>query len=53
MMVSVPEFAYPSLWIFIAMGFVLKKMTDVPEYRNWLIADDEPKLLHNKYRQHA
>lgn len=38
MMASVPEFAYPSLWIFIALGFVLKKATDeVPEFKQALI----------------
>lgn len=36
MMVSVPEFAYPSLWIFIALGFVLNKASQEPEFKRAL-----------------
>jgi hypothetical protein len=28
MMASVPEFAYPSLWIYIALGYVIKHMSE-------------------------
>ncbi|MFA6086165.1 hypothetical protein [Mucilaginibacter sp.] len=28
MMASVPEFAYPSLWIYIALGFVIKHVSE-------------------------
>ncbi|AYL95254.1 hypothetical protein [Mucilaginibacter celer] len=53
MMVSVPEFAYPSLWIFIAMGFVLQRKTDAVEYRNLLITDDKLKISAHKYAAHV
>jgi hypothetical protein len=38
MMASVPEFAYPSLWIFIALGFVLKHLSHQPQFKQDLIA---------------
>jgi hypothetical protein len=37
MMVSVPEFAYPSLWIFLALGYVLRHLSHQPEFRSTLI----------------
>lgn len=38
MMVSVPEFAYPSLWVFIALGYVLRHLSHQPEFRQNLLA---------------
>ncbi|WPU92429.1 hypothetical protein SNE25_24180 [Mucilaginibacter sabulilitoris] len=38
MMVSVPEFAYPSLWVFIGLGFVLTKASQKPEFKQALIS---------------
>ncbi|HMG10748.1 MAG TPA: hypothetical protein VK609_19685, partial [Mucilaginibacter sp.] len=37
MMVSVPEFAYPSLWIFIGLGFVLERTSQKPEFKKALL----------------
>lgn len=37
MMVSVPEFAYPSLWIYIALGYVLSRLSHSPELKRNLI----------------
>ncbi len=36
MMISVPEFAYPSLWIFIALGYVLSRLSQQPEFKQKL-----------------
>jgi hypothetical protein len=49
MMVSVPEFAYPSLWIFIGMGFVLKRTTDVLQYKSDIVEVTKSKKSTNKY----
>ncbi|MGF7042571.1 hypothetical protein [Mucilaginibacter lappiensis] len=38
MMVSVPEFAYPSLWIFIGLGFVLERISQKPEFKKALLS---------------
>lgn len=31
MMATVPEFAYPSLWIYIGLGFVLQRLKQIPD----------------------
>jgi hypothetical protein len=34
MMATVPEFAYPSLWIYIGLGFVFQHIPEVPQLNN-------------------
>lgn len=34
MMATVPEFAYPSLWIYIGLGYVLQHIRELPQLNN-------------------
>ncbi|WP_454802293.1 hypothetical protein [Mucilaginibacter phyllosphaerae] len=42
MMATVPEFAYPSLWIYIGLGFVLKSMKETPDET----AEEKSNVIH-------